>query len=316
MGRDINVLVLGNVRPEGLDILSQFAKLAILPEPARKREILSSIPSANAVLHKAAIIDADVIAAQRKLEIIARHGVGLDDLDTDAIKAAGIPVSVTPTANSNATAEATVGLALAAARKIVQGDAMIKLDGLWAREQLMGREIAGATVGIVGYGRVGRRTARIFHAIGADIVVNDVQAPSLEKGSFRPAGLDELLQMSDFVCLHCPLLPGTRHLINAARLSRMKPSAILVNTSRGGLVDSNALVLAVRSGQIAGAALDVFDPEPPDFGDALFKQPQILTTPHIAAMTVEAQVAMAVQAAGEIRRVLIEGVPPTNNIFE
>ena len=315
MGKKFNVLVLGNVRNEGLNVLGEFAELTILPEPALKPDILEAIPRADAVLHKIAKTDADVIAAQKKLRIIARHGVGLDDLNLDAIKAAGIPVSVTPTANSNAVAEATIGLTLAATRKFALGDAMIKRDVNWAREQLMGREIAGKTVGIVGFGRIGRRTAKLFDAFGAEIVVYDTLPLSLAGCPYRTADLDELLNDSDIVCLHCPLLAGTRHLINDARLSQMKRGAILVNTSRGGLIDTNALVRAVQSGKIGGAALDVFDAEPPDFDDPLFKQPQILTTPHVAAMTVEAQVAMAVLAAKEIRRVLVDGQPPTNNIF-
>jgi D-3-phosphoglycerate dehydrogenase / 2-oxoglutarate reductase len=315
MSKKFNVLVLGNVREEGLNLLAEFAELTILPEPAQKPDILEAISSADAVLHKIARTDADVISAQKKLRIIARHGVGLDDLDLDAIKAAGIPVSVTPTANTNAVAEATVGLVLAASRKFAEGDTMIKRDGLWAREQLMGREIGGKIVGIVGFGRIGRRTAKLFDAFGAEIIVYDALPLSLADCLYRTADLDALLNTSDIVCLHCPLLPETRHLINAARLSQMKRGALLVNTSRGGLIDVDALVLAIQSGEIGGAVLDVFDTEPPNFDHPLFKQPQILTTPHVAAMTVEAQVAMAVLAAKEIRRVLIDGLPPTNNIF-
>ena len=207
MSKKFSVLVLGNVREEGLDVLREFADLVILAEPARKPDILRSIVNADAILHKVAKTDAEVIAAQKQVRIIARHGVGLDDLDLDAIKAAGIPVSVTPTANSNAVAEATVGLALAATRKFARADAMIKQDGLWAREQLVGREIAGKTVGIVGYGRIGRRTAKLFSAFGAGIVVNDVLALAPEDCVHRRVKLDELLKVSDIVCLHCPLMP-------------------------------------------------------------------------------------------------------------
>ena len=316
MSSDFNVLVLGNVREEGLSILREFAEVTILREPAQKADILQAIRHADAMLHKIAKTDAEVIAAQKKLQVIARHGVGLDDLDLDAIKAAGIPVSVTLTANSNAVAEATVGLALAALRKFAQGDSMIKRDRLWDREHLMGREIAGSTVGILGYGRIGRRTAKLFDAFGADVVVYDAIPQALEDCHYRRASLEELLRNSDIVCLHCPLVPDTRHLINEARLSLMKANAILVNTSRGGLIDTEALAQAVQVGKIAGAALDVFDAEPPDFDSPLFQHPQILTTPHVAAMTLEAQVAMAELAAKEIRRVLVDGLPPTNNVFD
>lgn len=316
MSKPFNVLVLGNVRSEGLEVLKEFAELTILPEPAQKTDILAAIPQADAVLHKIAKTDADVIAAQSKVRIIARHGVGLDDLDLDAIKAANIPVSITPTANANAVAEATLGLALAALRKVSLGEKMIKQDHLWARENLMGRELAHCTVGIVGFGRIGRRTARLFSAFGAKVLAYDAFPVMLEDCPHDTASLDDLLATSDVVCLHCPLVPATRHLINDTRLKQMKSDAILVNTSRGGLIDSVALTNAVKSGDIAGAALDVFDTEPPDFNDPLFSLPQIVTTPHVAAMTVEAQIAMAVFAANEIRRVLVDNLGPTNNIFD
>lgn len=313
MSKRFRVLVLGNVREEGLSILREFAELTILPEPVQKSDLIAAIAQADGILHKIAKTDAEVIAAQRKLQIIARHGVGLDDLDLDAIRDAGVPVSITMTANSNAVAEATLGLALAAARKFVQGDAMIKRDKTWERERLMGREISGSTVGIVGFGRIGRRVASLFDAFGSDVVVYD--AFPVAEAHYPVLVLDELLKVSDFVCLHCPLLPETQGLINDARLAMMKPGAILVNTSRGGLIDMDALVSALENGRIGGAALDVFDEEPPDFEHPLFALSNVLTTPHVAAMTVEAQVAMAVLAAEEIRRVLVDGVPPTNNLF-
>jgi D-3-phosphoglycerate dehydrogenase len=316
MIKPFHVLVLGNIRPEGLDILQDFAELTILPEPAQKSDILAAIPQADAILHKIAKTDKDVIAAQTKLQLIARHGVGLDDLDLDAIRAANIPVSITPSANSNAVAEATIGLALNALRKFSQGEKMIKQDRVWARENLMGRELAHCTVGIVGFGRIGQRTARLFKAFGASVVVYDAFTEMLEDCPYDTASLDDLLARSDVVCLHCPLVPSTQYLINDERLKQMKSDAILVNTSRGGLIDSAALVRSVKTGEIAGAALDVFESEPPDFDDPLFAQPKILSTPHVAAMTVEAQIAMAVFAATEIRRVLVDNFAPTNNIFD
>lgn len=309
------VMVLGNVREEGLQILREFADITVLPEAAPKQDIIEKIPDMDAILHKFAKIDGDVVAAQTKLQLIARHGVGLDDLDIDAINAAGIPVSITPAANSNAVAEATVGLALMAIRKFSLGEEMIKIDRRWERENLMGRELSHCTVGIIGFGRIGQRVARIFQAFGSEIIIHDANSESLVDCPYDVSNLETVLSRADIVCLHCPLLPSTRHLINEARLKLMKKSAILVNTSRGGLVDSKALTAAVSEGKIAGAALDVFASEPPDFNDPLFREKNIVATPHVAAMTVEAQIAMAVLAAKEIQRVLMEGLPPTNNIF-
>jgi D-3-phosphoglycerate dehydrogenase len=316
MSKPFHVLVLGNVREEGLDVLREFADLTVLPEPAQKSDILAAIPLADAILHKIAKTDAEIIAAQTKLRLIARHGVGLDDLNLEAIREANIPVSVTPTANSNAVAEATIGLTLATLRKFSQGEQMIKSDHCWSRENLMARELAHCSVGIVGFGQIGRRTARMFNDFGATIYVYDAIADALEDCPYEVKKFDALLSCSDIVCLHCPLTPSTHHLIDEASLNLMKNDAILINTSRGGLIDSNALTVAVREGKIAGAALDVFDSEPPDFNDPLFQEANILTTPHIAAMTVEAQIAMATLAAGEIRRVLVENLEPTNNVFE
>ncbi|MCD1636464.1 hydroxyacid dehydrogenase [Martelella mediterranea] len=315
MRKPYHVLVLGNVRPEGLDLLREFAELTILPEPPRKADILKAIPAADAVLHKIAKTDAEIVAAQTRVQIIARHGVGLDDLDLDAIRAANIPVSITPAANSNAVAEATLGLTLAALRKVTQGERMIKESRAWARENLMGRELAHATVGIVGFGRIGQRTARLFHAFGARVVVYDAMPEMLDDCPYETAPLDGLLAQADVVCLHCPLMHDTWHLMNEERIGRMKTGSLLVNTSRGGLIDTAALTQALEAGKIDGAALDVFDAEPPDFDDPLFALPQVVTTPHVAAMTREAQIAMAVGAANEIRRVLVDNIGPSNDIF-
>ena len=314
-GRKFRVLVLGNVRAEGLDLLRPFAELTVIPEPVAVDRILAAVPGQDAILHKVGKIGADVMARQDRLRIIARHGVGLDDLDLDSIAARGIPVSTTLTANSNAVAEATLALMLAALRRIPAGESMIKRERRWQREHLMGRELRGARVGIIGYGRIGRLVARALDALGSEVVVHDAEPATAARADHPVVALDELFRTSDVVTVHCPLLPGTRHLIGPAALALMKPDAIVVNTSRGGLVDTEALLEAVTAGRIAGAALDVFDREPPDFDDPLFGCDRIVTTPHIAAMTIEAQSAMAIGAATEICRVLSHDLPPTNDVL-
>lgn len=310
----MKVLVTGNVREEGLAILREFAEVVVLPEPAASSDIIRHIGDADAILHKIGVISAGELRHQTRLKLVARHGVGLDLLDLGSLRELGIPVSITSTANSRAVAEATLGLMLAAVRRFSQGEAMIKSERVWAREKLMGRELGNLTVGLVGYGRIGRIVARLLDAFGSEALVHDA-APALAFEDGRVVvPLDELLERSDIISLHCPLIPATRGMINAAAIARMKDGAIIVNTARGALIDNAALVAGLASGKIGAVALDAFEHEPPDFDDAIFTFPNALTTPHVAAMTLDAQVSMAVGAAREIRRVLVEGLPPSVNV--
>jgi len=309
------VLVLGNVRPEGLDIVRPFADLTILPEPAQKSDILACIADMDAIFHKIGKVDRETISRQTKLRVIARHGVGLDDLDLEAIREQGIPVSITADANSNAVAEATVGLLFSALRHLSRAEAMIKRDRLWARETLTGRELRGMTVGIIGYGRIGRLVASYLSVFGCHIIVHDADSDVASRCDHPFVSFEELLRTADVISVHCPLTASTRHLIGEEALRLVKSDCIIVNTSRGGLIDKVALAAAAKEGRIGGGALDVFDKEPPDFDDAIFSCENIVTTPHVAAMTANAQIAMAVGAGTEIRRVLVEGLPPTNNVL-
>ena len=193
-GKPWKILVIGNVRPEGLDLLRDVADLILLPEPAAKSDILACIGRMDAMLHKIGRIDAEVMARQTKLRIIARHGTGLDDLDLDSIRAAGVPVSTTPDANSNAVAEATIGLTLNVLRHLARGEAMIKRDRSWDRESLMGRELRHATAGIVGFGRIGRLVARYFAAFGARIIVHDPFPEAVVRSPYPAVELEDLLR--------------------------------------------------------------------------------------------------------------------------
>lgn len=309
------VLVIGNVREEGLCILREFAELFILPEPTTSADIIAHIGEVDAVLHKIGHIGAEEMQHQKKLRLIARHGVGLDYLDLDCIRGYGVPVSITNTANSNAVAEAALGLMLAAVRRFSQGETMLKRDKKWQRELLMGRELRHQTIGLVGYGRIGDRVAKFLDAFGAEILVSDPCPEQAREAGRTVVGFAELLQRSDIISLHCPLTAGTRHMFNASTLAACKPGVIFVNTARGALFDKVALAAAVRSGQVGGVATDSFDHEPPNYEDDLFLLDNVLTTPHLAAMTLDAQVAMATTAAAEVRRVLVEGLAPSNNVW-
>ena len=173
-------------------------------------------------------------------------------------------MSTTPGANANAVAEATVGLALNVLRHLPRCVAMLKRDRTWKRESLMGRELGESVVGIVGFGQIGRLVARYFAVFGARVIVTDIDLAAVADSPYPAVGMEELLRTSDVISLHCPLTPETRHLIDRERLRLVKPAAIVVNTARGALVDEDALVDPVPAGRLAGAALDVYDWEPPD----------------------------------------------------
>lgn len=307
-------VVLGNVHQRALDILEEFSDTVIIPEPPSKSAILSVIETADAVLHKFGHIDDEIMSRQRKLKIIARHGVGLDLLDLDSIRRRGVPVTITPDANSNAVAEATIGLMLAVLRNFDQAQSMLKNERRWAREKLLGRELSGMTVGIVGFGRIGQIVSDRLSAFGCNLLVFDKNEAAIAASPYTYATLGTLFREAEILTLHCPLTSETKWMINAQSLVKMRDGGIIINTSRGGLIDATALVHSVVSGKLAGAGIDVFEQEPPDFDHPIFRCPNIVTTPHIAAMTTAAQLNMAVNAALEIRGVLVEGKAPAHPV--
>ncbi len=232
-------------------------------------------------------VDAALIEHSPRLRAISNYAVGYDNVDLEAASARGIPVGNTPDVLTDATADLTFALLLAAARKLPEAIADVR-DGdwlTWEPGKYLGAAVNGATLGIVGLGRIGRAVAR--RASGFDMTV-------LHTGSGDGATpLQTLLERSDFVSLHCPLTPETYHLIDAAALSSMRSSAILINTARGPIVDHDALRSALISGEIAGAALDVTDPEPLPSDDPLLEAPNLIVAPHIGSATRVAREQMA-----------------------
>jgi glyoxylate reductase len=226
-------------------------------------------------------VDAGLIGAAPKLKAIANYAVGTDNIDLAAATARGIPVGNTPDVLTETTAELAFALMLAAARRIVEADSYVREGrwGEWSPDLLLGHDLSGATLGIVGYGRIGQAVAR--QARGFDMTV------------LHGIPLHDLLERSDFVSLHAPLTPETRGLIGDVELARMKPSAILINTARGPLVDTMALERALTRGQIAGAALDVTDPEPLPSDHPLLKAPNLVIAPHIGSASHRTREAMA-----------------------
>ncbi len=229
-------------------------------------------------------VDADVLAAAPGLRVISNYAVGVDNVDVDAARARSVRIGHTPDVLTEATADLAFALILAVARRLPEGIAAVR-DGKWVTwepDWLLGRDVHGATLGIVGLGRIGRAVARRAEGFGMEVV---------------HAGLgdttDELLARADFVSLHAPLTPETRHLVDETALRRMKPTAYLVNTARGPMVDHDALARALREGWIAGAALDVTDPEPLPADHPLLDSPNLIVLPHLGSATHATRARMA-----------------------
>jgi D-3-phosphoglycerate dehydrogenase len=239
-----------------------------------------------------------VLAGAKGLRVVSRCGIGLDSVDLAAARELGIEVLNTPDAPSAAVAELTLGLALAALRRIALADRQVRA-GLW--HPLMGRLLASQVAGVVGYGRIGRRVAALFAAFGCRVLACDPAARAAASGVTLCA-LDELLAQADIVSLHVPLEPGTARLIDAARIARMKKGAILVNVSRGGLVDEAALHAALAEGRLAGAALDVFEREP--YAGPLAGLDQVVLTAHMGSAAEETRAVMEREAAQNLVRAL------------
>jgi glyoxylate reductase len=231
-------------------------------------------------------IDAALIDSCQKLKAISNYAVGVDNVDVEAATGRGIPVGFTPDVLTEATADATFALLLASARRVVEGDQLVRAGRwlTWEPTLLLGQDVHGKTLGIVGLGRIGKAVARRAEGFGMEV---------LHHGRSSGVSLDELLERSDFVSLHMPLNDTTRAMIGDEQLQRMKSTAVLINTSRGGLVDSGALTRALAGSWIAGAALDVADPEPIPKGHPLLDAPNLTLNPHTASASIEARTAMA-----------------------
>jgi glyoxylate reductase len=223
-------------------------------------------------------LDAEVIAAAPELRAISNYAVGVDNVDLAAATERGIPVGNTPGVLTESTADLALALMLGIGRRIAEGDAYVRRGEwrTWEPGLLLGRDLHGATVGIVGFGRIGQAVARRCEGFDCEV---------LHTSRGGGVGLGELLERSDFVTLHAPLTPETRGVIDAAALRRMKPTAYLINTARGPMVDTGALARALQEGEIAGAALDVTDPEPLPGDHPLLDAPGLLVVPHIASAT-------------------------------
>ena len=247
-----------------------------------------------------------LLAALARCRAIGRLGVGLDNIDMPACAARGIEVIPATGANALSVAEYVITAALLLLRGAYRASAEVA-GGRWPRQALSnGREIGGKTLGLVGFGSIGRLTAKLAQGVGMNVIAHDAQLDAADPafGHVRCVSLDELGASADVISLHVPLLDSTRRLFDAARIAAMKPGAVLINTARGGVVDEAAVAAALRSGRLGGAALDVFDVEPLPAGSPLIDCPNLLLTPHIAGVTAESNQRVSALIAQRILEVL------------
>ena len=304
------VLVADKLGGAGLELLERKNDIAVEVKTGLSKDELLAIVGGyeGLIVRSATEVDADVIAAADQLVVVGRAGVGVDNIDVDAATRKGVIVMNTPQANAIATAEQTMSLMLAASRHTAQAHASVAAKE-WARSSFTGIELAGRTLGIIGFGRIGREVARRARAFRMEIIAYDPYVSELvaRDQSITLLELDELLAQSDVVTLHCALSPSTQHILDAAALAKLRPGSIVINAARGGLVDEQALADALASGHLLAAGVDVFSSEPPAPDNPLIGLANVVHTPHLGASTEEAQRDVALQMAEQMIDVLAGG---------
>jgi len=301
----MKVLVTEPLADEGLDILKKHLhldiRLGLTPD-----ELLSLIGEYEGLMVRSETkVTRQVIEAGRKLQVIARAGVGVDNIDLDAATQKGIVVVNAPAANTVSAAEHAIALMFALARHVPQAHSHLR-GGQWLRKNFVGVELRDKTLGVVGLGNVGSEVARRAHGLQMKIIAHDpfVSPEYAHNLGAELVSLEEILRQSDFISLHVPMTPQARGFIGDKELSLVKPTARIINCARGGLIDEQALARALDQGKLAGAALDVFSQEPPPPDNPLLHNDRVIVTPHLGASTEEAQVSVSVDAAQQVLAVL------------
>lgn len=299
----MKVLVSDNLANEAIEKLKSTEGLEIEVKTGMKpEELKETIKGKDAIIIRSATkLTKDVLESSDSLKVIARAGVGLDNVDLETAKSKGIEVVNTPGGSSIGVAELAVALMLTAARHITRADATMK-KGLWEKKKLGGIELYGKTLGIIGLGRIGSKVAERAQAFEMKIVAYD---PYLKDSRYSMVSLDELLSTSDYVSIHIPASPETKNMLSKEQLTKMKEGAVLVNTARGGIVDEEALYEVLSEGKLRYAAFDVYGAEPP-FPNKLIELENFIATPHIGASTKEGQTRVGVQAAEKVIKILKE----------
>ena len=253
------------------------------------------------VVRSSTKVTAETLAQAGRLKVVGRAGAGVDTIDVEAATKAGVLVMNTPGQNANGVAELVFAHLLALIRHLVTGTVSLKA-GRWEKSKLSGTELKGKTLGLIGFGAIGRKVAAIAQGFGMNVMAHDplLNENQIRSGGARPAPVEDILAEADFVSLHLPKTAQTANMIDAAALARMKPGAVLINCARGGLVDEKALYESLKSGRLGGAGLDVFASEPPAADHPLFSLDNFVGTPHLGASTAESQVNVAVAVARQM----------------
>ncbi len=300
----VKILVADKIDEEGISRLREVAQVEVATG-LKPQELLGRVKDCEVlVVRSATKVTSEVIAAAKNLRIIGRAGAGLDNVDAAAAKARGIKVLNTPEAPTEAVAELVLALMLSWARRIPLADASMK-QGQWLKSELMGTELRGKTLGIIGTGKIGQSVGRKASAFGMKIIAQDCVRYSdfVRDTDCMYVDTDMVLKECDYLTIHLPLTPETRGMIGAAQLALMKPTAVLINTARGPIIDEAALVAALSARKIGGACLDVFDKEPP-VDSPLLKLPNVVLTPHIGASTHETQREAAILISEKIKEAI------------
>jgi D-3-phosphoglycerate dehydrogenase / 2-oxoglutarate reductase len=309
-----HVLVAGRIHEAGLTLLRDADGITYdLVDEVSTDAYAPLVANADAVLIRTQPMAASVIAEAKRLKLVSRHGVGYDAIDLDALTARGIPLAVCGDVNSLSVAEHTLALLLAAAKRMVACDASTRRGNWNARESYDGFEVSGRTLLLLGFGRIGRHVARMAGAFGMRILVFDPHLPGAtirDHGATPVSDLGIALAEADVVSVHMPR-SGDEALIGEAQLAAMKPTAIVINTSRGGIVDEQALCAALSSGRLGGAGLDVLASEPPSADDPLLTCERVVLSPHVAGLTREAAARMSAEAVTNILDFFADRLDPS-----
>jgi D-3-phosphoglycerate dehydrogenase / 2-oxoglutarate reductase len=307
MAEPIKVLIADDMSKKAVEVLSKAGFTVEVKTGMKPEELAAVIGEYHAIgIRSASKITAATLASPGKLKIIGRAGVGVDNIDVKAATDKGVLVINTPQGNAAAAAELAIGLMFSLARKIPQAAASMK-QGIWEKKKYMGTEIAGKTLGVIGLGNIGRQAAERAVGLKMNVIGYDPFPPKSLPAGVKQVSLDALIAEADYITLHVPLTSETKGLFGAANIAKMKKGACLINCARGGIVDENAVLEALKSGHLGGAALDVFAKEPPE-PSPLFAEENLIAVPHLGASTKEAQEKVAIELAEVFVGFLKDGV--------